>query len=267
MIDLLLGFGQTAPVVTRAITIPELNDFCDTTDKQQGLAELVDKCALSDSYFLGPMIGWWEDLTPVRTVRKYKEPVEDLYSRRVELSENLLTTQMQSKFHAFYLLVNILRHGKDEFITRHGDLVSLDLDRSRFKSTAPITGPSINYTWCYTCYMDQWVYDTFQAVGPSQPVDNRLGMLMKEMLAYEKFFQGLWDSRLAVALDTRVEMLLNCIDGCIDKWGRENVILNEPMTMTSKELVEYFVVHSEYKKNRNGQQGPSNLDFLDELFE
>ena len=211
------------------------------------------------------MIGWWDDLIPVRTVRKYKEEIEISYSKRFELAENLLTTQMQSKYHAFYLLINILRHGKDEFITKNGELVSLDLDRSRFKSTAPITGPSINYTWCFTCYMDEWVYSTFQAVGPSQAVDNRLGALMKVMLAQETTFPDLWDSRLGIALDTRVEMLLDCIDSCIEKWGRSNVILNEPYTMTSKELVTYFVEHSEYKKNRNGQQGPSNLDFLEEI--
>ena len=227
------------------------------------LKETADLCAV-DEYFTGPMIGWWDSLIPIRTVRKYKEEVEILYEQRAELSENLLTTQMQSKYHAFYLLINILRHGKDEFITKDGDLVSLDLDRSRFKSTNPITGPSTNYTWCFTCYMDEWVYDTFEAVGPSQPADNRLGALMKTMLAEEDIFPDLWDSRLGTALDTRVEMLLDCVDSCISKWGRSNVILNEPRTMSAHDLVEYFVTHSAYK-SRNGQQGPSNLDFLNNI--
>lgn len=262
-LDQLLGFGQTAPVATRIIPVSVIDKYCNTPELRRVLNETVNLCA-EDEYFVGPMIGWWNSLIPIRTVRKYKEPVEVSLAFRSELSENLLTTQMQSKYHAFYMLISILRHGKDEFITLDGDLVSLDLDRSRFKTVSPLTAPSINYTWCYTCYMDEWVYDTFQAVGPSQPVDNRLGSLMKVMLSHEEIFTGLWDSSLQKALDSRVMMLLDCIDSCINTWGRNNVILNEPRTMTNKELVEYFVTHSVYK-TRNGQQGPSNLDFLDNL--
>ena len=211
------------------------------------------------------MIGWWNSLIPIRTINKKELQVEELLALRPSLKENLLPTQMQSKYHAFYLLINILRHGKDEFITKDGDLVSLDLDRSRFQSTKPIASTAVNYTWCYTCYMDKWVYDTFQSVGPSQPQAGRLGYLMREILQQEDIFKDIWNKALSDALDTRVSMLLGCVDDCIRRYGVDNVILNEPTnSMTAKEKVEWFVTHSAYK-DMNGKRGPSNLDFLDDL--
>merc|ERR1711974_241944 len=164
---------------------------------------------------------------------------------------------MQSKYHAFYLLINILRHGKDEFITKNGDLVSLDLDRSRFQSSKLVTSSAMNYTWCFACYMDTWVYDTFQAVGPSQPEAMRLGNLMREVLLHEDIFVDIWGASLGKALNARVGMLLDCVDDCILRYGRENVLLNEPYdSMTAKEKVTWFVTNSEYK-NMNGKRGPS----------
>ena len=261
-LDQLLGFGQTAPVITRKIPVSVIESF--VTPNSFKLFNETLTCAHEDGYFVGPMIGWWEGLIPIRTVRKYKEEIPVSLKFRNELAKNLETTQMQSKFHAFYLLIHILRHGKDEFITKYGDLVSLDLDRAKFKSNSPITGPSINYTWCYTCYLDEGVYDIFQAVGPSQSPELRLGALMRDMLSHEDIFDNLWNPRLSFSLDERVQMLLDCIDNCIEKWGRENVLLNVKRSMTTKELVEYFVKNSVYK-HQNGQEGPSNLDFLNDI--
>ena len=225
---------------------------------------LIENCAIKGQ-FEGPMIGWWDSLIPIRTMNKRELPTEDLVALRPTLGKSPLTTQMQSKYHAFYLLINILRHGKDEFITKHGDLVSLDLDRARFQSTKLITSNTVNYTWCFTCYMDEWVYDTFQAVGPSQPESKRLGYLMREVLFYEDIFINIWNSDLGVALDTRVKMLLDCVDDCISKYGKQNVLLSEsPYSMSAKEKVEWFITNSEYK-NMNGKRGPSNLDFLEDL--
>lgn len=224
----------------------------------------MENCAIG-GHFEGPMIGWWDSLIPIRTINKKELNVEELLELRPGLGENLLTTQMQSKYHAFYLLINILRHGKDEFITKNGDLVSLDLDRARFQSTKPIASSAVNYTWCFTCYMDKWVYDTFQAVGPKQPQATRLSYLMREILYQEDIFKDIWDDALGKALDTRVSMLLDCTDNCIRRYGVENVLLSEPGdSMTPKEKVEWFVTHSVYK-NMNGKRGPSNLDFLDDL--
>ena len=231
--------------------------------------ELMDvgvvSCAEGD-YFVGPMIGWWNSLIPIRTVNKKELEVPELLKLRNEFkeSESLLPAQMQSKYHAFYLLINILRHGKDEFITDTGDLVSLDLDRSRYQSTKAITSSSMNYTWCFTCYMDRWVYDTFQAVGPKQPETARLGYLMREVLKHEDIFEDIWNTQMGAAMNTRVEMLLECIDNCIYQFGEENVLLDEPKNWSAKDIVTYFVTHSEYK-NMNGKKGPSNLDFLDNL--
>lgn len=264
-LDQLLGFGQTAPVATRVIPVSVIEKFADTYEKKSLLKETASKCALEGGYFLGPMIGWWDSLIPVRTMRKYKEDIDTLEDiRRPFLSQNLYQAQMMSKYHTFYMLVNILRHGKDEFITREGDLVSLDLDRSRFKTTAPLRASDINYTWCYVCYMDKWVYDTFQAIGPNQPADFKLGALMKEMLSHEDLFNNLFDSRLGVALDQRVSMLLECVDQCIQQYGRDNVILDQTRALSNREIVEWFVRNSEYKK-QNGKEGPSDLEFLQDL--
>merc|ERR1712130_247048 len=97
-----------------------------------------------------------------------------------------------------------------------------------------------------------------------QSSDYRLGALMKEMLSHEDLFENLFDSRMGVALDTRVSMLLRCVDECIEQYGRENVLLNLENTMSPRELVAWFVENSEYK-NQNGKEGPSNLEFLDQL--
>ena len=211
------------------------------------------------------MIGWWDSLVPIRTISKRDLDHPTLLDLRQQLSENLLPAQMQSKFHVFYYLIYILRHGKDEFITKSGDLVSLDLDRSRFQSTTAPTNPTMNFTWCYTCYMDRSTYHTLKAVGPHQRSELRLSALMKEMLSHDDIFTKMYDVRLGNALDTRVEYLLGCIDSCITRLGENRVLLDEERWMTPRQLVEYFVTHSEYK-NMNGKRGPSNLDFLDELF-
>merc|ERR1711879_830759 len=124
---------------------------------------------------------------------------------------------------------------------------------------------AMNYTWCFTCYMDRWVYDTFQAVGPRQPEAMRLGYLMREVLLHEEIFEDIWQTAIGKALDTRVAMLLSCVDDCIYRYGGKNVLLDEPHdSMTAKEKVTWFVQNSEYK-NMNGKRGPENFDFLDDL--
>lgn len=202
------------------------------------------------------MIGWWNGLTPIRTVKKYKVPLEDMSEFRKNLTENLLTTQMQSRFQSFYWLINILRHGKDEFITPEGDLVSLDLDRSRFSSVTPPTDLGINFTWCYTCYYDEWTYNSFHAVGPNQVPEKRLSSLLQQSLESEEVFSGLYNDKMGAVIDKRVEYYLQCADNCISKYGRQSVLLNYKGKMTGEELVNWFVFHSEYK-NQNGKQAPS----------
>lgn len=197
------------------------------------------------------MIGWWEDIIPIRTVRKKRRDMVKLQITREEFSSSKLTTQMQSKFHIFYWLLDIIRHGKDEFITKYGDLVSLDLDRANFESSSLITSYSTSYTWCFTCYIDKSSYDILHAIGPDKPVTNRLGALLKQLLGDKDF----WNDNIASVLDSRVAMLLQCMEQCIRSYGKENVILDEPASMSAEELIEYFVTHSEYK-DRNGKRGP-----------
>ena len=203
------------------------------------------------------MIGWWNGLTPVRTGRKYKVPLEEMSEMRQNLTKNLYTTQLQSRYQSFYWLINILRHGKDEFITPEGDLVSLDLDRSRFSVATPPESPTINFTWCYTCYFDEWTYHTFTSIS-NQPSDKRFSALMQESLDSEDVFRGLYTEKLGEVLDTRVSQYLNCAKRCIDEYGKDKVLLNEKRTMSDKEIVNWFVFNSEYK-NQNGKQGPSWL--------
>jgi len=256
-LDLLLGWGQTAPAITRLIRVKDIEKFVQTPEDQEAFEETLE-CA-KNGYFVGPMIGWWNDLIPIRTRSKREKKIPQLMKWRRDLSDRPLIAKMESKFHAYYLLVNVLRHGKDEFITQgDGTLVSLDLDRSRFSSTPELKDPAVNYTWCYTCYMDKWTYDTLSHVGPSQPEQKRLGYLMKEMLELEPINNKLWNRRMAEALDRRVERLLECIDSCIDKYGAENVLIDQVPPMSTKEIVSYFVLNSEYK-DFNGRRGPSDI--------
>ena len=202
------------------------------------------------------MIGWWNGLTPIRTVRKNHVEITKTDEMRQNLTYNLFTTQMQSKFHSFYWLINILRHGKDEFITPQGDLVSLDLDRARFSYSTSPYDLGVNFTWCYTCYFDEYVYQLFNAIGPSQLSEFKLSSLLAESLSHEDIFKDIWDKRTGDTLDIRVRQYLQCADNCITKYGRENVILNYESNMSEREIVEWFVNHSEYK-NQNGKKAPS----------
>lgn len=262
-LDLLLQWGQTAPAITRFIPVKELEQFVETPEDRAAFNETLE-CA-KEGYFVGPIIGWWDDLIPIRTRNKREKMIPQLIKWRSQLASQPIIAKMESKFHAFYLLVNVLRHGKDEFITQSdGHLVSLDLDRARFSSTPELKNPAVNYTWCYTCYMDKWAYDTLYHVGPIQPEEKRLGFLMKEMLELEPYYNKLWKRRTAEALDLRVERLLECIDDCIDRYGVENVLIDQTTPVPAKDIVAYFILNSEYK-DLNGRRGPSNVaEILDE---
>jgi len=261
-LDQLLKWGQTAPVITRSIPISIIRELVVPEDLSV-FQKTIDRCSRGSSNLVGPMIGWWEGLIPIRTVKKARASQNKLAILRDDLQEFLLAAQMQSKYHTFYMLINILRHGKDEYITHTGDLVSLDLDRSRFRSTPILTAETTNFTWCYTCYMDRRTYDLLKAVGPDAPRDAKLSALMKIALSHEDIFMQLYDERMGIALDTRVRMLLACIDACILRYGESNVLLNEP-NATPRKIVEYFVTHSDYS-NQNGKQGPEDFEFLELL--
>jgi len=221
-------------------------------------------CAKGD-YFEGPIMGWLEGLVNVRTLRKYKATVEEFKEMRgSSIVKDLYPLQMQTQFHAFYWLVNILRHGKDEFVLRSGDLIALDLDRSKILSTTAIDDYKYNYSWCSTCYMSKKVYNSFKALAPNQNhFDNTLGALVGQSLSYEDVIPGLWNFDLSVALNFRVSEFLRCIDACIYQYGERGVLINVPREMTDLELVRYYVTHSVFK-NQNGQRAPPQA-VLDEL--
>lgn len=215
-------------------------------------------------FFEGPMMGWMDGLVPVRTLRKYKDTVEEFTAMRSAVIKDPYPLQMQTQYHAFYWLVNILRHGKDEFVLRSGDLLALDLDRSKILSTTAIDDVKYNYSWCSTCYMSKKVYLSFKALSPTTNFfDETLGALVGQSLSYEDVIPGLWNMDLSVALNFRVSEFLRCIDNCIRRYGEDNVLINVPRVMTDIELVRYYVSHSVYK-NQNGQRAPSQA-ILDEI--
>lgn len=256
-LDQVIGYGQTAPSITRRVPIEVIEQFCDTPKELSAFAETKLKCATEDGFFVGPMIGWWRGLTPVRTVNKYKLPLNEMPALRERLSENLYTAQMQSRFHSFYWLINILRHGKDEFVTPEGDLVSLDLDRSRYASNNKLPMDlSVNFTWCYTCYYDKWTVDTFRLIGPTAPPEFKIANLLNISLASEE----LYSNRIGQALTVRVKTYLDCVDHCIDMYGRNTVLLEEEKYPQGRELVMWYVTHSEYK-DMNGKRGPDWFDW------
>mmetsp|Transcript_15518 Transcript_15518/g.60696 ORF Transcript_15518/g.60696 Transcript_15518/m.60696 type:complete len:469 (+) Transcript_15518:162-1568(+) len=258
-LDQALGLGQTAPVITRRIALADIRRHLHSAEDVAKYNETVELCATEDGHLEGPVIGWWNDLTPVRTVRKYKAPLEDMPQIRAELGESLYTTQMQSRYHAFYWLINILRHGKDEFVTPQGDLVSLDLDRSRFTSTKRPNSLALNFTWCYTCYFDEEIVASFRAVGPTALPHQRLGAVMNESL-HDEVFGNLWDFRLGQALDDRVAYYLDCVDSCVQAYGADQVLLNYATQLSGADLVQWYVLHSEYK-DMNGKRGPDWFDW------
>jgi hypothetical protein len=218
------------------------------------------KCS-KGGYMKGPMMGWIEGLIPVRTMRKMAMPATELVEMREDAYyvATAYANQKQSKFHSFYWLVDILRHGKDEFVTPEADLISLDLDRSKFLYLRSITSPNVNFTWCFTCNMDRWVYETLNSVSshPDVPPESRLSNLLKISLSKEELFPDAYTAQIGYYLDQRVESLLQCVTHCIKVYGESEVLLAETKP-TSKSLVRYYVQNSEYK-NRNGMKPPENL--------
>lgn len=175
------------------------------------------------------MIGWRDSLNEIETQRKIEGEIEALMHNRIELGSDLYKAQIVSKFHTFYWLIGILRHGKDEFITHTGDLVSLDLDRSNYKKTIDPRSSSLNYTWCYNCYMDEELYENFLYIYQS---DMPLSKLMEKSLSYDKIY-SLYYGAIGKHLDLRVELILDCITDCITIFERENVLLKEKRTSAS----------------------------------
>ena len=102
------------------------------------------------------------------------------------------------------------------------------------------------------CLFDRWTVDTFRLVTPTErPRWLALGGLMNMSLASE----GLWDRTLERTLNLRVKQYLTCVDDCIREHGEEAVLLDETRTMSSNELVHWYVSHSDYTKH-NGKRGP-----------
>lgn len=53
------------------------------------------------------------------------------------------------------------------------------------------------------------------------------------------------------AVDSRVTMMLECMQECISLYGEKNVILDTKPTMNSKEIIDWYVSHSAFPENDN----------------
>lgn len=184
------------------------------------------------------MIGWRESISPVITPFRAKRSLPELYNFRIEAGMNLFKSQKVSTFHLFYYLIGIFRHGKDEFInTNTGDLVSLDLDRSNFKQDYNPRASHLNFTWCYSCYIEQKTYHTFDAVSKysAYPISSLLQLALES----DKIYPHIYKSKIGNLLNNRIEYILECITDCTEVYGRENVLLNEP-PISPNEFIESF---------------------------
>jgi len=212
----------------------------------------------------GPMMGWIEGILPIRTMRKMGEPVTDLIRMRDGplIQRNPFPFQKQSKFHSFYWLIDIMRHGKDEFVTQEGDLISLDLDRSKYNRVLPLVSPNVNFTWCFACKMDRWVFQTLSAVSqhPQVPKEGMLSNLVKTSLSFETHFPDVYTPMIGEFLDKRVEALLDCVSHCIRVYGESDVLMAATRP-EPKPLIRFYVMESEYK-DRNGMKAPENINEL-----
>ena len=187
------------------------------------------------------MIGWRNSLISIKTQKKTRSSAPELFNERISLGPDLYKAQKVSGFHTFYWLVGILRWGKDEFITAGGDLVALDLDRSNYRYTLHPRSSTLNFTWCFTCYMERSVYETFYHLNLNKKAS--LSALMKFSLQNDAVFDALYTSDIGKALDLRVEHILDCISDCIHVYGEENVLLDE-RNATGSSLAQYFLHNS-----------------------
>jgi hypothetical protein len=142
--------------------------------------------------------------------------------------------------------VDILRHGKDEFVnTAQGNLVALDMDRSTWIRNKYPKDKNVRFTWCYVCYVDRHVYEALQAVGPMTPSSLRFSHLVEQSLANETNLPIRLRKTELEAMDDRVERLLDCFDSCIGRYGRENVLLDVQRPFSLQGWVKYLLDHSE----------------------
>ena len=111
----------------------------------------IDLCRHGD-YLEGVMIGWRENIKSIKTQRKAQSSVPEMLMARIELGSDLYKAQSVSTLHMFYWLVGILKWGKDEFISPEGDLIALDLDRSKYYLTRNPRANNMNFTWCLGLY-------------------------------------------------------------------------------------------------------------------
>jgi len=191
-LDYILEFGQNAPVVSRRIPIYFFKSKTKGKIDEDILKETIDLCSVGD-YLQGVMIGWRESISPVITPFRAKRSLPELYNFRIEAGMNLFKSQKVSTFHLFYYLIGIFRHGKDEFInTNTGDLVSLDLDRSNFKQDYNPRASHLNFTWCYSCYIEQKTYHTFDAVSKysAYPISSLLQLALESDKIYPHIYKS-----------------------------------------------------------------------------
>merc|ERR1712137_183377 len=188
--------------------------------------------------FEGAMIGWRSSLKGIKTEKKTRNTIPNLLFNRIELGPDLYTAQKVSQFHSFYWLIGILRWGKDEYITPERDLVALDFDRSNYYYTLNPRSSTLNFTWCFTCYMDRNVFDTFYGIYNSKKYS--MSNLIQSSLQGDTVFPSIYSRNIGHHLDKRVELLLECITDCIMLYGEENVLLDETPPPADLILTSYF---------------------------
>ena len=59
-----------------------------------------------------------------------------------------------------------------------------------------------------------------------------------------------------MAVDARVRMLLECMHDCMSLYGRENVLLNVPKTMSANEIINWYISHSQFNSSSNSKPNP-----------
>jgi len=227
LIDMLLQFHTMAPVVTRALSVPELEKVARANGRIDFL-ELIartDYICGSGDVFNGVMIGWWDNVdkakSPIKKKGAKQEEVLEVREKWDELLEESYPIAEMPRNHALLYLLNILQHqGHNEFRLKDGPLILIDVDRTQF-----LVSPKhdIGFGLEYLCKMDLYTYQALQeAVGKETSPDSLGYMLLKALsIVAPEVSYTMEDAKV---LQRRLDYLLYIMDNCIKEYGIENVI-------------------------------------------
>lgn len=145
---------------------------------------------------------------------------EEVNNLREHLSTEYLTDITEN--HVFFYLLGYIRDpGHNEYKVSNGSLISVDLDRAKWHSIKSKNSPA-NLTFCHLCTVSERTITKLQNAAE----DYSLAIAVSNSLTYDPF-KLLFSPEESSILQKRIDIYFTeCLTPCIEKYGRNNVIVH-----------------------------------------